>query len=177
MAGYGTLTATDEYQWRQYSKFGPTINLAVGGALTPNLIFFGEMLVTGAFNSNERYLSGMQQNVGRDLLLWGFGPGIAYYLMPWNVYTSVTAGLAKITFVDAYTDYPAPDTDMGYVGAFVVGKEWWSGPDWGVGIAGRFSYARSMKHLQDVDGNRSTIWVDSDMHATSFSLSLSATYN
>jgi hypothetical protein len=174
LAGYGTLTATEGYLWREYSKFGPTINLAVGGALLPNLIFFGELLLTGAFNIDE---SGMQPGLGRDLLLWGVGPGIAYYFMPWNVYTSVTAGLAKINFVNAFTDYPLPDTDMGYVGAFSVGKEWWSSPDWGVGIAGRFSYARSMTHLEYDGRPRGGTYVDSDMHATTFSLSLSATYN
>jgi hypothetical protein len=177
LAGYGTLTATEGYDRRQYSKFGPTINLAVGRALGPNLILFGEVLVTGAFNINERDITGYEQNAGRDLLLWGFGPGIAYYFMPWNLYTSVTGGLAKINFVDAFADFPAPDTGLGYVGAFVVGKEWWSGPDWGVGIAARFSYARSMTHLVYDDRTRGGRYVDSDMHTTTFSLSLSATYN
>ena len=133
--------------------------------------------MTGAFNSNERNDTGYEQNVGRDLLLWGVGPGIAYYFMPWNVYTSVTAGLAKINFVNAFTDNPLPDTDMGYVGAFSVGKEWWSSPDWGVGIAGRFSHARSMTHLEYDGRTRGGRYVDSDMHTTTFSLSLSATYN
>jgi len=177
LAGYGTLTATEGYDQQQYSKFGPTINLAVGRALSPNLILFGEVLVTGAFNINERDITGYEQNAGRDLLLWGFGPGIAYYFMPWNVYTSVTAGLAKINFLNDFTDNPLPDTDMGYVGAFSVGKEWWSGPDWGVGIAARFSYARSMTHLEYDGRTRGGRYVDSDMHTTTFSLSLSATYN
>jgi len=177
LAGYGTLTATEGYEFRQYAKLGPTFNLAVGRALAPNLILYGELLVTGIVNSNDSNAYGMEENLGRDLVLWGLGPGVAYYLMPWNLYASATAGLAKITFVDASTDSPLPDTDFGYVGALTVGKEWWSGRGWGIGIAGRFSHARSMKHGELVSANRDNIFVDSDMHATAFSLSFSATYN
>jgi hypothetical protein len=174
-AGYGKLAAADANEHQQYSKFGPTINVAVGGTIVPNLILYGELLMTGVVNANERIAGDYYpaSNTGRDLILYGFGPGIAYYFMPMNVYVSGTLALTKITFIDAYTDEPAPDTDMGYGGSFTVGKEWWGNRDWGVGIAGQFNYARSMKH----PFHSSYADDDSELHVTTFSLLFSATYN
>ena len=177
-AGYGKLTAAEAAEPVTYSKLGPSIGVAVGWALVPNLVLYGELLMTGVANTADRFGGGrdFETRSGNDIVLSVLGPGIAYYFMPLNLYVSATLGLAKLTFVDAYTDHPVPDSSLGYAASFTVGKDWWNSADWGVGIAARLSYAGSMKHTYE-KWVRYGGEVESTMHATVVSLLISATYN
>jgi hypothetical protein len=163
-AGYGKVTASESsgYGTDSYEKLGPTISTAVGGTIAHNLILYGEFLMTGLANASETGGS----SSGRDFVVYSFGPGVAYYFEPINLYVSGTLALAKLDFIDRY-----PDTDMGYAGSFTVGKEWWVSRDWGLGIAGQFNMA-SMKHYQ-VSYEVS----EAQMHVTTLSVLFSATYN
>src|SRR6185369_2634273 len=105
--------------------------------------------------------------------LHGFGLGGAYYLVPANVYFSVTLALSELTA--AYTGPSTGSegsgtdinlfTDMGIGGTIMAGKEWWITRNWGVGVAG-VAYLASMRvpHY-----SRAT--------AEALSLVLSTTYN
>jgi hypothetical protein len=177
-AGLGLLNASESHEGMKesYSKLGPTFNAAVGGALLPDLILYGEFLMTAVANadwtSNGRYQPGR----GLDAVMFGFGPGIAYYFASINMYLSGTLAFAKVVFPTKYTDYPIDDTDMGLAGSFTLGKEWWIASDWGLGVAGQFNFG-SMKHHTLVSTSYGYDPYDTRMYLTTFSLLISATYN
>lgn len=137
-AGLGFFTASETQNGDRitFSGVGFTATGALGGAIAPNLILFGEIVGTTVpsadFSSNGAYAG----TSGYDLEMFGFGPGIAYYIEPANMYLSATLAFTKVSFIDTYSGYPDSDTDFGLGVTLMVGKEWWIGPRWGFGIAG-----------------------------------------
>jgi hypothetical protein len=90
------------------------------------------------------YGDGAYNYHGIDVTLLGFGPGMAYYIQPANVYLSATLAFSKLSFGSydySYNGYSAADTDLGIGGSFMVGKEWWVGRHLGMGVAGQLQLA------------------------------------
>lgn len=167
-AGLGYLYATESAggQSVHYSGFGGTASAAIGGVIAPNLILYGEILGTSAWDA-EVSQDNAYNYPGIDVTLFGFGPGIAYYLEPGNVYLSGTLTFSKLSFSDTYDPYGyTEDTDLGIGGAFSVGKEWWVARHLGMGVAGQIHLA-SMK-----DSVR-----DTRLTATAFSVLFSLSFN
>ena len=93
----------------------------------------------------------------------GIGLGITYYIMPVNIYVGGTVGIGQVVFEDERGHREG--TDMGFVGNAIVGKEWWVGEDWGIGLAAQFlGVVADDEILGDVGG-------------TAINLLFSATYN
>jgi len=141
---------------------GPSghFGLALGGAIAPNLILFGELSSDAASNPTFRY-GPFEGDLGSDLGLVGFGPGIAYYFMPVNLYLSGTALLLRATTTG---DEGRIETDRGFGVKLALGKEWWVSRDWGLGVAG-------IATLGSIPSDDSTVKV------SNFSLAFTATYN
>ena len=148
---------------------GVSLGVALGGAITKDLIIFGTVAgtivsgpkvtsngVPGAYNSPNA----TTDSVG------GTGAGLAYYLEPVNVYLSGALMLVTFEFDDANNNaiYQSK-TGVGFQG--IVGKEWWVSTNWGLGLAGEL-YVATMKDKTDPDTN----WTSS-----AFSVLFSATYN
>ncbi|HEX7509005.1 MAG TPA: hypothetical protein VF550_19685 [Polyangia bacterium] len=166
-AGPGYLTASETAGGvtGTYSDWGVTYGAAFGGTIAPNLILYGEFL--GTTITDATFSSGGALDYpGYDLTLFGFGPGIAYYFEPVNLYLSGTLTFTQIDFSYTGTSAPADSTNLGIGFSFMVGKEWWVTPDWGIGIAGQFHIAT----MRDPT-------YDTRMRATAFSILFSATYN
>jgi hypothetical protein len=169
--GLGILRATDSYlgQDETYSGGGVTMTYAFGGAVTPNLVLYGEFLMTMAPDPTSKLGVNSQTLTGIDLVLLGMGPGVAYYLEPSNLYFSGTLAFSQVSASASSSNSSNRSidlTDMGIGASFMVGKEWWVSHDWGLGVAGLLHVA-SMK-LRDVDTR---------MTATALSVLFSATYN
>jgi hypothetical protein len=170
-AGLGVLTAKDSLggQDRTISGGGMAMTFAFGGAMTPNLILYGELLMTVAMDPKVDYAE-TSQSLGYDLNLFGIGPGVAYYLVPSNVYFSGTLAFSQITESSgnngSNSSRSVDVTDMGIGASFMVGKEWWVSQNWGLGAAG-YLHLASMKLKND----------DSRMTATALGVLFSATYN
>jgi hypothetical protein len=170
-AGVGYLYATESAggETASYSGFGGTLGLAVGGAIAPNLIIFGEILGTSARDVQVSYRN-VSDYPGLDVMLFGFGPGIAYYLEPANVYLSATLAISKLSFSNTYDyyydSYATEDTDWGFGGSFLVGKEWWIARRLGIGVAGQL-------HLASMTDS----YNHTRLTATAFSVLFSATFN
>jgi hypothetical protein len=170
-SGLGILNAKYSYagQDETISGGGLTMTFAFGGAVTPNLVLYGEMLMTMAVNPTYEY-SGTSQQLGYDVSLFGIGPGVTYYLLPSNLYFSGTFAFSQVQANDNSSSRSSNSsvdiTDMGVGASFMVGKEWWVSSNWGLGVAGLFHLA-SMK-MKDMDTR---------MTATAFSVLFSATYN
>ncbi len=145
---------------------GAAFAVAIGGAIAPNLILFGEIL---SVSTTGPTLSGGSQSqaTGRDasFVAASIGPGLNYYIMPANIYLSAALHFTELGISDGYS---TGETDMGTGLRFALGKEWWVGRSWGLGIAANASWA-SIPAKGDSSGPSST--------ATSFGLAFSATYN
>ena len=152
------------------SGSGMAMAFAFGVSVTPNLVLYGEFLVTVAMDPTLE-VAGTSQHLGFDVNLFGIGPGVAYYLEPLNMYFSGTLAFSQLTASRSSSSSSSSNdstdvTEMGIGAGFMVGKEWWVSHDWGLGVAGLLHLA-SMKMK----------YVDTRMTATGLSVLFSATYN
>jgi len=151
---------------------GGSLSVAVGGALTENLVLYGELFRDGI---DDPDVDGTHVDSSRavEAGLGGIGPGVSYYFMPLNLYVSGTVALmwGTLTIEDELDpdDRTQLSTKGGLGLSLMVGKEWWLSRNWGLGIAARLT-AAGMKDDDIVDG-------DAKWSAGGFALLLSATYN
>jgi hypothetical protein len=129
------------------SGLGLGTSIGIGGALTENLILNADLFSATVFDStvkqNGRRIGdasdvGNALAVGEDQQLLGFGVGVTYYIMPVNVYLAGSVGLGQVVFegIDGDRD----SSDLGFGANVMVGKEWWVGTDWGIGVAGQLIF-------------------------------------
>jgi hypothetical protein len=85
--------------------------------------------------------------------------------MPVNLYVSGSVGVGVLSFEDDYGD--SKDTDAGLALAGSVGKEWWVGTDWGLGIAAEVQYLRVRDYVKD----------EAHLNGLTLNILFSATYN
>ncbi len=151
--------------------FGLGLTLQVGGALTDNLILFGELSSTAAVLNDDV--------IGSFASL---GAGLAYYL-PSNSYLSAGAGFTWQSFDSATTPIPGPTrelrSDLGVGGNAALGHEWWVGDEWALGLELRgFVTKNNISDTTDI--NISGGFVDfphSQVTAMGLALSMSLTLN
>jgi hypothetical protein len=141
-------------------------SVAIGGVIIPNLILYGEVLglvvsdPTASSNNHSASTSGI------DMTLIGFGPGVAYYVEPFNMYLSTTLTFTQLSVSDSKTDVKYYDSNVGFGFSLEAGKEWWISTNWGLGAAFQFQFA-SMKDKGSSD----------QLTGLGFVVLLSATYN
>jgi hypothetical protein len=171
--GYSEMSASNANGGQQLAKLsGDTVSfgVAVGGALTENLILYGTLqtdalaspTLQGGFPGGVAAIQGMDDT--------GLGVGVAYYVEPANLYVS-GAILASQIEVDGQ-DARITQTNFGPGFQGIVGKEWWVSDNWGLGLAAEFVYAR-MKDSKDVF----LIGGPANWSATAFTVLFSATFN
>lgn len=136
---------------------------SIGGAVADNLIVFGHLGGSSITDPKIRLWGRELQGKG-SAALTGVGAGVAYYLMPSNVYFSGALMVTRISLRDA-DDRKIGETETGGGIDLAIGKEWWVSANWGLGIAGHVMFAS----IDDADG--------STYRATSTSIAFSATYN
>jgi hypothetical protein len=138
------------------------LNLAIGGTVSPNLIVHGTIFGWSLSDPTVKLVGIETPDFRGDFTLSVWGGGITYYFMPANIYISPNVGFATISGGD--------DFDGNYDGGFALdvtlGKEWWVGNSWGLGVAGAFGY----HNVADGD-------IDENWSGTSFVLRFTATLN
>jgi hypothetical protein len=145
---------------------GVAMGGAVGGVVAHDLILYGAFFATDVGNPNlEVGGTSTPTNVG-EIGFGGFGPGVAYYFEPLNLYLSGTLGLCAFHVRDGSGDRLG-SSKTGLAFELAVGKEWWVSHDWGLGIAADV-VGGSMKDQDDP----TLTW-----SAGALSLLFSATYN
>ncbi len=124
--------------------FDIPFGFTAGYAVIENFIIGAEVwgLTTTSPNSQHPlyYYSNMTQG--------SVGLHLTYYFMPVNIYVSATPSIAIARLAYWSRDYWVPalgsfgtrsySTNVGFGGKFAVGKEWWVGDHWGVGVALQF---------------------------------------
>jgi hypothetical protein len=169
-AGFGFLSASEEYQGTNYtySGFAGMLGASFGGVVARNLVVYGELMGASVTNASLSAAGYTDAYSGTDLELFGFGPGITYYFEPVNLYLSGTLLFSQVSFSDTGSGYSQGDSNMGLGANFMVGKEWWVTADWGIGIAG-------LAHLSSMGD--SVAGYDTNLRVASFTVLFSATYN
>lgn len=109
---------------------------AIGGAVVENLIVAGELWAASA-TSPEIKVNDASVKTSSDvsLNLVGIGPSVTYYLMPANVYASLTPSIARLSVRNGQSGSSGA-TPLGFATRLSIGKEWWVASHLGIGIAG-----------------------------------------
>jgi hypothetical protein len=144
--------------WREgesWSGAGLGMGLAIGGSPVPNLALHLDLQTTWMF-SPSRAVNG----IGMQSL----GLGVTYYIMPVDLFVSGSVGIGWLAFEDDAGQ--SKDTSAGIALDALVGKEWWVGSDWGIGVAAQLLYM----HVKDYTD-------DAGMDGLAINALFTATYN
>jgi hypothetical protein len=179
--GYARAAISTDNGKLSYSGASMPVNLAVGAAIRPNLILFGELMSSQVDSPTARY-SGEKQTVhSMNLVLQGVGPGLAYYFMPVNIYISGSILFHKVSYTTDDDKYDSTDmSTMGMATNLMAGKEWWVSRDWGIGLAAQLMLGTAKsryKRTANTGDMASDGYVDGRWNSVAAGLLLSATYN
>jgi len=147
------------------SGAGAAFGISIGGAVAPNVILYAAGFDDVAIDPNIRYgsLSGPAGDATAGV--YGFGPGVAIYFMPVNVYLSATVALSHIIVEQHDADIARSNWGPGI--SLMLGKEWWASDHWGLGVALQVYGGRI-----PAGGDGNPTW-----SVGALSLAFSATYN
>jgi hypothetical protein len=144
------------------------LNIAIGGMVTETMALHGTLFGWSiADPETELIEGGIEIGSGEldgTLTLGGIGIGITNYFLSSNVYFSATVGAASLELdIDGLGD---AESDTGIAGEVSVGKEWWVGNNWALGLAGVFGF----HSIPDSD-------VDENFKGAHLGVLFSATFN
>ena len=145
----GLGTAQSEFGDLDLKLSGLTgdFDIAIGGVVAPNLALHGTVFGWSATNPDAE-VDGMSGELDGSVTVSSIGGGVTYYFMPANIYVSGSAGIAKLS---VETEWGVGETDFGPSFGITLGKEWWVGSSWGLGIAGAAGYHSVPE--KDIEGN------------------------
>lgn len=118
------------------SGLAMSLGFSLGGHVREDLSVFGHASVSSAPGPTAS-LGASSGGTDSWLNLVSVGPGVNYYFMPSNVYVSAVLSL---TGLFAAAKNRSGSSEVGLGARFAVGKEWWVGDRWGIGVAGQFSF-------------------------------------
>jgi len=136
---------------------GGAASLAFGGIIAPNLALNADLFGMSALGPKVEVNGtdiGNADNTRMTVAV--VGVGLTYYVMPANLYVAASVGAAKgsietrvrtVLGTVTYKD----DSDLGVGVNAMIGKEWWVGREWGLGLAGQFLFATLPGDASDVD--------------------------
>ena len=120
----------------KFSGVSSDANIAVGACIFNNFALHATLF--GFTMPEPKYeLGGLEGPFNGNVSVFSFGAGFTYYLMPANIYLSGSAGMGSLELeigAGAIESDPGPAFDL------TLGKEWWVGGSWGLGVAGTFGY-------------------------------------
>lgn len=143
-------------------------NFAVGALVSRNLAVHGTFWGWTVSNPDFEYNDEEGETEDATVTMSAFGPGITWYMAPSNFYLSGSIGAATLSMEKA-----APggvtlsgDSDTGVAVDVTLGKEWWVGNRWGLGVAAGLGY----HNIPPGD-------TDNNFKGTSLGIRFSATFN
>jgi hypothetical protein len=114
-------------------------SFAIGGTPSENFVVAGEFWSSWAASPALSFQGASIPNGGTfSNSLHGIGPQLTWYFMPSNTFLSVTPSLTWMNFGDGINGF---DSDVGFGTRLALGKEWWVGAHWGLGLAGWFAFS------------------------------------
>lgn len=119
---------------------GGMLDLKIGGAVAENVILSFDVIGRSIRGPDVESDLGIFDTDDDIVLTDGtFGLGMTWYAMPANVFFSGTLGFGRLTLRNAPFD-DRIDSEAGLSLHAKVGKEWWVGPHWGLGIAAGYGF-------------------------------------
>ncbi|MCB9731754.1 MAG: hypothetical protein H6745_03855 [Deltaproteobacteria bacterium] len=166
-AGFNTATLHGTDPSTTLSGVGGMASFAFGGIIADNLALNADLFAMTVF---EPKVSVGDADLGdakdTTLTIGGLGVGATYYIMPINMYFAASVGVATGTVRTKRGGVTIEgESDPGFGASFMIGKEWWVGRQWGLGVAAQAILAS----LPDKDDERVT--------AFGIGILFSATYN
>jgi hypothetical protein len=152
--GFGTGSVKGDGTKYSGGSFG--FSAAFGGALTPHLVLYGEFLFHAIPNPKGDAQVDRPTLAGNPVASFGFGPGIAYYFMPLNLYLSGSLLLQQTLLFKSYSDGTDGQLITGLGLSLMVGKEWWVSGDWGLGVAAQL-FSTSAKDRSETKWDTGTL--------------------
>jgi hypothetical protein len=160
--GFGALMAGDTHEPNLVIGLG----VDVGSAVIENLIVRGRMRGMVSYFSDNAFGENVLYSFGT------FGAGVDYYIMPINIYVGGTlsvAGVSRTVEDNIHRSKAGLGLDLD------VGKEWWVGRRWGIGLALRATYI-DVAPANILSASRITP-SDARLRSANVGLQFSATFN
>jgi hypothetical protein len=145
----------------------------LGGQFLKNLIAYGEFGFASQTNPEMEWMRQSESSSDMTVSVGDLGIGITYYLMPVNIYFSLSGlySSVQLEYDDTKSDSEI-DFDNGNGINIMVGKEWWIGNQWALGIS-LYGYYSDMHVQTSIEG------INYEYFTRNYSIGVmfSATYN
>jgi hypothetical protein len=173
-AGYAEL-AEENVMGSDLKLSGATVpfRIQLGGKLFKNFIAYGEFGFASQTNPEMEWMGHSESSSDMTVSVGDLGFGITYYLMPVNIYLSLSGLYSSVQLEYNNTESESEiDFENGNGINLMVGKEWWVGPQWALGVA-LYGYYSDMHVQTSIDG------INYEFFTRNYSVGvmLSATYN
>jgi hypothetical protein len=140
-----------------------TADFALGYGIGRNLILHANVGAWAVVDPTIEF-NGVETEIDDvELAVQHIGGGLTYYLGDSNVFVTGFAGIGRL---DGTVDGEEAGTDNGFAAGAGIGKEWWLGDSFALGVMGSYGYHSVPE--QDLDDK----WKGS-----SFAISLTGTFN
>ncbi len=139
-AGAGGAKTSEDFSNSSLEVSGAAgdVNFAIGGMISPNFAIHGTLFGWSLTDPEVKLTGYGSGTLNGDLSMSAVGAGFTYYFMPANLYISPSVGVGTLTLdIDGLDDV---ESDPGLAMDFTIGKEWWVGNSWGLGVAGAVGY-------------------------------------
>lgn len=160
--GYVSMRASQNGMDASIAGAAATFGFAAGGALSENSILAFHVW-EAVMQDPSISMGGQAATGGSTVTLLAFGPEYTLYTRQ-NLYLSFSPSLTRIRL---QTNGMTGDTNWGLGMRAALGKEWWAGEHWGLGVVGQLSVSVNQDGGQDAP--TWTSWAGT--------VSFSATYN
>ena len=147
-AGWLGMSESTGVSELEASGTGSGFGAAIGYAVTRKLIVFLDVSLLDTMHPDVTVNGAPTPRAGEDLTLWGYGPGIAYYFEPRNIFVSAAIAFCKLDLHDDQAN-TLTATRRGIGLDAMAGKEWWLTTNWALGLALQLQYARMTDRAPD----------------------------
>lgn len=149
--GSGTIIIDNDMTFKSSAGL---FHFQIGREISENLVLFVDMGGFSLSNPKLEWQGTTTTLTDTSINSNSWGIGLSYYIMPTNIYFAGSLMLAR-------TKIKNQDQDLGESklgpGIFLsIGKEWWVGKRWGLGIAGFYEGAW-LKDKEDAQGYQANI--------------------
>ncbi len=165
-AGAGGAKTSEDFANSSLEVSGAAgdVNFAIGGMISPNFAIHGSLFGWSLTDPEVKLTGYGSGTLNGDLSMSAVGAGFTYYFMPANLYISPSVGVGTLTL--NINGLPDVESDPGLAMDFTLGKEWWVGNSWGLGVAGAVGY----HSIKDND-------TDEKFTGSNVAIRFTATYN
>jgi hypothetical protein len=128
--------------------FAVPFGVAAGWAVIENFVVAADLW--GAMAPSPRITAHGQSFSHNDAheVLGGLGVNLTCYIMPDNLYVTVTPSAVLVGVTESGV---LKSSTVGFGAKVAVGKEWWVGDHWGLGVAAQFVFGLTPEKNHDPD--------------------------